>query len=535
MEELQKSSTLSPLTPHWADQTAVRVVAQKGDKNSYTVASGITPSGVVHFGNFREVITVDFVARALRDRGKDVRFIYSWDNFDTFRKVPKNVPNPEAFMPYLRRPIARIPDPWGQEKSYASSRIKLFENELKRVGIAPIYFYQEQKYAAGEYAENIRKALESKDKIAEILNRFRKEPLAAEWLPTSIYCSKCQSDNTSEEKYLGAWDYSYKCADCGNSETVDIRKSSNIKLAWRCDWPMRWSYEKVDFEPGGKDHSSEGGSYDTAKDIVKVVWQQDPPVYLQYDFVSIKGGAGKMSSSSGELVTLSEVLEIYTPQMVRWIFAGQKPNRDFSIAFDEDVIKTYEEFDKCEKMALSAPPEKLGSWPVVRRAYELSNIEADLPKTAPFRPAFRDLCSRLQITGEDINRVYERFYSHLGLSEQEKKLFDDRAVCALNWLKNHAPEQFRYSLRRERKICAENELQVSALKLLKSIISEPRFAKMEAEQLNQELYDRIIKGIPIDAKDFFKSVYQTLVARDQGPRLPSFLKEIGQDKLMELL
>lgn len=109
MEELQKSSTLSPLTPHWADQTAVRVIAQKGDKNIYTVASGITPSGVVHFGNFREVITVDFVARALRDRGKDVRFIYSWDNFDTFRKVPKNVPNPETFKPYLRRPIARIP------------------------------------------------------------------------------------------------------------------------------------------------------------------------------------------------------------------------------------------------------------------------------------------------------------------------------------------------------------------------------------------------------------------------------------------
>ena len=51
---------------------------------------------------------------------------------------------------------------------------------------------------------------------------------------------------------------------------------------------MRWAYEKVDFEPGGKDHSSQGGSYTTAKEIVKI-FNGHPPVYLQYDFVSIKG------------------------------------------------------------------------------------------------------------------------------------------------------------------------------------------------------------------------------------------------------
>ena len=65
---------------HWADQIAEKVIREKGDKESYTVASGITPSGVVHFGNFREVITVDLVARALMQKGKKVRFIYSWDD-----------------------------------------------------------------------------------------------------------------------------------------------------------------------------------------------------------------------------------------------------------------------------------------------------------------------------------------------------------------------------------------------------------------------------------------------------------------------
>ena len=84
-----------PLLCHWADQMADKIIREKGDLDSYTCASGITPSGTVHLGNFREIITVDLVVRALRDRGKKVRFIYSWDDYDVFRKVPANMPDPE--------------------------------------------------------------------------------------------------------------------------------------------------------------------------------------------------------------------------------------------------------------------------------------------------------------------------------------------------------------------------------------------------------------------------------------------------------
>ena len=110
-----------------------------------------------------------------------------------------------------------------------------------------------------------------------------------------------------------------------------LQESKNVKLAWRIDWPMRWAFEKVDFEPGGKDHSSQGGSFDTSKTIVEKIWQRTPPTYLQYDFVSLKGTQGKMSSSSGELITLGEVLQVYEPQIVRWIFENHRPNHDFSI------------------------------------------------------------------------------------------------------------------------------------------------------------------------------------------------------------
>ena len=69
---------------YWADQVADSVIKERGNKKKYTCAAGITPSGTIHIGNFHEVITVDLVARALKSKGKNARFIYSWDDYDRF-------------------------------------------------------------------------------------------------------------------------------------------------------------------------------------------------------------------------------------------------------------------------------------------------------------------------------------------------------------------------------------------------------------------------------------------------------------------
>ena len=104
---------------HWADQYAQKIIRERGDLDVYTCASGITPSGTVHIGNFREIISVDLVVRALRRFGKNVRFIYSWDDYDVFRKVPENMEKKEELEKYLRFPITMVPDTSGNETSYA--------------------------------------------------------------------------------------------------------------------------------------------------------------------------------------------------------------------------------------------------------------------------------------------------------------------------------------------------------------------------------------------------------------------------------
>ena len=161
---------------HWSDITADRIIRQRGDKEEYTLASGITPSGIVHFGNFRETITVDLVANALRKRGKKVRFIFSWDDYDTFRKVPKNMPKQELLETYLFRPIVETPDPYEKEDSYAAHHEKAYEKQLNKVGIKVEPIYQAKKYRNGDYSDQIIETLKRSDEIRNILDEHRTSP-----------------------------------------------------------------------------------------------------------------------------------------------------------------------------------------------------------------------------------------------------------------------------------------------------------------------------------------------------------------------
>ncbi|MBN2675940.1 MAG: lysine--tRNA ligase, partial [Alphaproteobacteria bacterium] len=255
---------------HWADQTAVRVIKEKGDKEIYTLASGVSPSGFAHFGHLREVITTDFVARALIKMGKKVRFIYSWDDFDTFRKVPGNLPNPEMLTENLFKSVSQVPDPFGKEACLADAFEKPFEKEIAKVGIDYVEFIRQGKmYPQNKYNKGMQIALKNKDKIKKILDEWRKEPLPKDYLPINFYCEKCGKDRTNNTGYDGR-SVSYHCESCGFDGSEDIETTKRAKLPWKVDWPMRWAYEKVDFEPGGKDHSTQGSSYTVGKKIVEL-------------------------------------------------------------------------------------------------------------------------------------------------------------------------------------------------------------------------------------------------------------------------
>ncbi|MDR1410722.1 MAG: lysine--tRNA ligase, partial [Spirochaetaceae bacterium] len=435
---------------HWADETALKIIREKGDKERYTCAAGITPSGTVHIGNFREIISTELVVRALRDLGKDVRFIYSWDDYDVFRKVPLNMPGQDELAKYLRFPITMVPDPWNRDESYARHHEADIENALPKMGIYPEFIYQAKRYRSSVYARGIRKALEHRDALKEILDKFRDDDhkIQGEWWPVSVFCDGCNKDDTAVDGWDGAWGVSWHCDSCGRRETSDLREAKGIKLFWRIDWPMRWEYEKVDFEPAGKDHHSQGGSFDTAKFVCKDVYGRDAPVSFRYDFIGIKGSAGKMSSSSGKVITIEDLLRVYTPEVARYLFAGTRPNTEFTISFDLDVIKTYEDYDKTERIAWKAEESRdEASYKKERRIYELSQPEK-MPDLMPYQIPFRHLCNLIQISGGDIDRTITALgEGGVDLKDSQIETLRRRCVCAKYWAEECAPDEFRFRLR----------------------------------------------------------------------------------------
>jgi lysyl-tRNA synthetase, class I len=533
-------------TGHWADEAAAKIIFEKGEKDLYTCASGITPSGTVHVGNFREIISVDLVAQALRDMGKKVRFIYSWDDYDVFRKVPKNMPKQQELENCLRSPITMVPDPWERDSSYARHHEVDVESTLPKMGISPEYIYQAERYRASRYAQGIRKALEKRDALKEILDKFRDEDhkIQGEWWPVSVFCEKCNKDETEIEGWDGDWGLSYKCNKCGNKETLDIRKAKGVKLSWRIDWPMRWEYEKVDFEPAGKDHHCQGGSFDTARHVCKDVYGWDAPVTFRYDFIGSKGNPGKMSSSSGNVITLDDVLNVYTPEVARYLFAGTRPNTEFTISFDLDVIKIYEDYDKTERIAWKIDPAKDdATYQKELRIYELSQISAD-GKTKrledmvkPYQVPFRHLCNLIQIADGDIEKTLAEIATNDGnLKKEQLPALKTRSERAKYWIDNCAPEDFRFRLLPEGSAANSSlsETEKNAVRLLRDDVICNIETFTDDKICSTAIY-AVAEKAGIDGKALFTAAYQALIRKDQGPRLANFLRSIDKQRLLGIL
>jgi len=525
----EKDQDLSEVK-HWADKAAESIISERGEKGQYVCASGISPSGTVHMGNFREIITTELVVRALRDKGRKVRFIYSWDDYDRFRKVPKNVPS--QFEGCIGMPLTAIDDPFRCHPSYAGHYEKDFEAQIRRVGVDIEYIYQSEKYQACDYAESIRFVLRNRKDVREIFNRFKKKDLLPEdYLPLSVYCEKCKKDNTKITGYDEEYSISYECT-CGHKDTINFRKKGIVKLPWRVDWPMRWDYENVDFESAGKDHFTSGGTRETGELVYKNIWDKTI-MGFPYEFIGIKG-RGQFASSEGNVLTINETLEIYEPEILRWFFAGTRPNAEFSISFDLDVIKHYEDFDRVERAYFNSEdtkdsPEK--DKIKLKRVYELSMVE-NVPKRLPFQPGFRHLTTLIQTYEHDYNKLMEYFAKELKDEYDEKKL-KLRIECAENWLKKYAPEDFKFEVQKSspEDLSLMPKQKDAVSEVIRILDSDKEFNE---ESLTAELFE-VPKKVGMDGKEFFGIMYKILISRTRGPKLAPFILTIGRERVCALL
>ncbi|MGW2857946.1 lysine--tRNA ligase, partial [Streptomyces sp. NPDC001215] len=349
---------------------------------------------------------------------------------------------------------------------------------LAELGVEYDGISQTEQYTSGVYREQVLFAMKHRGEIDAILEQYRTKPKAAGkkqqqkpvdeaeleaeegsgaaaeddgssgsagYYPYKPYCGRCGKDFTTVTAYDDdTTELTYSCTACGFSETVRLSEFNRGKLVWKVDWPMRWAYEGVVFEPSGVDHSSPGSSFQVGGQIVGIFGGKQP-IGPMYAFVGISGMA-KMSSSKGGVPTPADALQIMEPQLLRWLYARRRPNQSFKIAFDQEIQRLYDEWDKLAGKVAdgSALPGDVAAY---TRA--VGTAAAELPRTARPLP-YRTLASVADITAGHQDQAV-RILSDLDPADPLASLDEvrpryDRAEA---WINTQVPADQRTIVREE--------------------------------------------------------------------------------------
>ncbi|MEV6975329.1 lysine--tRNA ligase [Kitasatospora sp. NPDC093806] len=554
----------------WVSRFADEVIAEserRAPGKPVVVASGLSPSGPVHLGNLREVMTPHLVADEIRRRGVECVHLLSWDDYDRFRKVPAGID--ASWAEHIGKPLTSVPAPPGSAHPNWAEHFKApMAEALDRLGVEYHAVSQTEQYRSGAYREQILLAMRERRRIDAVLDGFRTKDrpgpqggpgaavteegsgAAAEedgttdtgYFPYKPYCSACERDLTTVTGYddeSTALDYT--CA-CGHRETVRLAEHDRGKLVWKVDWPMRWAYEGVVFEPSGVDHQSPGSSFVVGGRLVREIFGGRQPIGPMYAFVGISGMA-KMSSSKGGVPTAVDALRIMEEPLLRWLYARRRPQQSFTVAFDQEIQRLYDEWDALERKigdGTAGAADRLAHDRAVRTAGR------ELPRTT--RPlSYRMLASVADVTAGDpaqtLRILGEVDPEHpLGSLEELRPRLDR----AQHWVEHHVPAEQRTRPRTE----PDRELlggldagERESLKLLLDGLDE----HWSLDGLAHWVYavPKLRAGLPADTKatpelkvaqrTFFALLYRLLVGRDTGPRLPTLLLAMGADRVRALL
>jgi lysyl-tRNA synthetase, class I len=490
---------------HWADEIADAIVKER--PGAHEISTGISPSGEIHIGNLREVITADVLYRALKERGVPVVLDYVADNFDPLRKVYPFL-DAQVYKGHIGKPLSEFPCPCGKHTSYADHFLEPFLRSLERMRIDVKVIYADQMYKTGYLVPQIIQALKGRDAIARILEECTGRKVEPEWSPYNPICRAC--GRMTETRVTGfserAETVDYVCA-CGGKGSGSMRGDG--KLTWRADWPARWARIPVTIEPFGKDHATRGGSYDTGARICREVYGAPPPYPVTYEWISFKG-MGDMSKSKGNVLSVHRMLEVLPPEVLRYLVVKTRPMR--SIGFDPGLplLQLMDEFD--DAAAAGRDP----------RALQLSAADQFTPVGVPFR----HLVNVVQMADFDLDQAVVILRRNSYPVENPEAL-KERAGYAIRWLQEFAPPEVKFSLQRTlpeaaRALTAEQKRFLGAL-----AAALPPDA--DGEAIHALVYATAKEAGLAKTTAAFEAIYTAFLGQAKGPRAGWFLAFLDRD------
>ncbi|MGR3661370.1 MAG: lysine--tRNA ligase [Paracoccaceae bacterium] len=485
------------------------------EKGYVLFETGYGPSGLPHIGTFGEVARTTMVRRAFSVISDiPTKLLVFSDDMDGMRKVPGNVPNPEALHQYLQRPLTAVPDPFGKYDSFGDHNNAMLRRFLETFDFEYEFASSTEYYKSGKMDEILLKAVERYDDVMAImlpsLREERRETYSI-FLPISRISGRVLYVPMKEVNAIDGT-VTFEDED-GRDCTVPVT-GGHVKLQWKPDFGARWAALDVDFEMYGKDHSTNTKIYDG---ICRVLGGRAPEHFVYEMFLDEVGG--KISKSSGNGISIDEWLTYAAPESLGY-FMYLKPKTAKRLHFDV-IPKAVDEYH-----------QQLRAYADQDTAARLNNpvfhIHGQNVPASNMVVPFAMLLNLAAVSAaEDTDRMWGfiKRYAPDASPETHPDL-DQAAGFAVRYYNDFVKPHRVFRLPDEKERAALEDL----LDRLKNWDG-----RLDAGEL-QSMVFAVGKAHEFEPlRGWFKALYEVLLGASQGPRFGGFIALYGIDETIALL
>ena len=516
MSELRDAALVSKAWPFEEARKLVKRYAKGAPAKGHVLfETGYGPSGLPHIGTFGEVARTTMIRRAF-ELISDIptRLICFSDDVDGMRKVPGNVPNPEALEEHLQRPLTSVPDPFGEYDSFGAHNNAMLRRFLDTFGFEYEFISATEYYKSGQFDEVLLRAcVRYDDVMAVMLKSLREERRQTYSIFLPIH------PETGRVLYVpiksvdaAAGTITFDDPESGDEMTLPVT-GGHVKLQWKPDFGARWAALDVDFEMYGKDHSTNTPIYDRICEILG----GKKPEHFTYELFLDENGE-KISKSKGNGLTIDEWLTYASTESLSY-FMYLKPKTAKRMHFDV-IPKAVDEYHQ----QLRAYPGQDAAGKVNNPVWHIHG--GNVPESKMVVP-FSMLLNLASVSAaEDKDKLWGFIQRYAPDASPEGNPDMDQAA-------GFAVRYYNDFVKPTKVFRAPSDLEREALSELRDQLKVWE-GGLDGEEL-QGLVFAVGRERFEPMRDWFKALYEVLLGASQGPRFGGFIALYGVDETVALI
>ena len=516
-------SQLADATRAWPFEEAKKLKKRLGGKapsKGYVLfETGYGPSGLPHLGTFGEVARTTMVKRAFEALCPDIptKLVAFSDDMDGLRKVPTNVPNQELLAQSLDKPLTQVPDPFGEEASFAAQNNRRLQRFLDSFGFDYEFKSSTETYQSGEFDEALVRMAETYEKVMGIMLPTLGDERKATYSPflpiSSVSGKVLQVPMLSVD--AGAGTITYREPETGDEITQSVTGGS-CKVQWKPDWALRWYALQVDYEMYGKD------LIDSAKIAARITSALGGPAPEGFSYELFLDEQGqKISKSKGNGLSIEEWLE-YGPAESLSLYMFQRPRAAKKLHFDvipkavDDYVTFLEKF-----------PGEAGEKQLENPTWHIHG--QDRVPAAEDGVSFGMLLNLASVVNADDSGVLWAFI------QRYRPSAGPESTPFLAKLVDHAVSYYRDRVVPTKSYRAPTKAEAAAFTELDTALAAFEGQNTPAEDLQTVVFTVGKAAGYENLREWFQALYQVLLGQDQGPRFGSFIALYGVAETRALL